>query len=132
MIVRIGRVSAIFGGKVQVNYEDLDSTSEVPMLTFNNEYSMPNVGDLVLTLHRENGSSKGYCLGTFYGISNTPDTEADYYKDLKNGAYLKNISGELTISGDDITLSCTSGDLNLKELIEKLADFETRISTLEG
>ena len=69
MTVRIGKVTNIYPsqGKVKVLYEDEGNTSlPLPMLTMNREYSMPLAGERVVTLHMENGSSKGFILSLIH------------------------------------------------------------------
>lgn len=67
MMMRIGKVTNIFpdSRKIKVLYEDEGNASlYLSVLKINGECVMPNVGDKVLTLHMENGSSKGFVLGT--------------------------------------------------------------------
>lgn len=125
MIVRVGKVTNVYAkkGKVKVLYEDTGNTSmQLPVLTMNNEYSMPAVGDRVLTLHMENGSSKGFVLGTYYGGGNTPKASSGYRKDLGGGAYIScTKGGAVTIhSSGDITFSGSSGSITLSEIISHI------------
>ena len=49
MELRVGRVIETYSqtGRVKVTYEDTDTSSlELPMLTMNNECSLPNVGSI--------------------------------------------------------------------------------------
>lgn len=124
MIVRVGKVTNVYPakGKVKVLYEDTGNTSlPLPMLTFNKEYSMPSKGDRVLTLHMENGSSKGFVLGTYYGDNNPPKTDSGYRKDLGGGAYVSCKDGGLTIHASNITLSCAAGSISVAEIISRLS-----------
>lgn len=124
MIVRVGKVTNVYPakGKVKVLYEDTGNTSlPLPMLTFNDEYSMPSKGDRVLTLHMENGSSKGFVLGTYYGDNNPPQVDSGYRKDLGGGAYIASSNGVLTIHASNITLSCSAGSITLAEIIRRLS-----------
>ena len=103
MIPRVGRVTKIYPntGKIQVMYEDNSNTSiPLPMLTMNGEYSMPAVGDKVMTMHMENGSSKGFVLGTYYGGGMQPKANNGYRKDFVKGVYVIAGSGayDLTAS----------------------------------
>lgn len=116
MLIRIGKVTNVYPskGKVKVFYEDEGNTSlELPMLTFNDEYSMPAKGDRVLVLHMENGSSKGFVLGTYYGDNNKPKASSGYRKDLGGGAYIASKNG-------DITFGCASGSITLCEIISHI------------
>ena len=91
MYMRIGKVTNIHPttGKINVMYDD-ESNASLPlaMLTLNNEYSMPEVGEKVVTIHMENGSSKGFVFGTYYGGGTQPKANAGYRKDFKGGAYV--------------------------------------------
>ena len=89
--MRIGKVTNIYPttGKIKVMYEDERSASlPLSMLTMNQEYSMPAVGDKVVTVHMANGSSKGFVLGTYYGGGMQPKANAGYRKDFGSGAYV--------------------------------------------
>ena len=130
MIVRIGKVTNVYPtkGKVKVFYEDRNQTSiEIPMMTFNNEYKMPSVGDRVLTLHMENGGSKAFCLGTYWNANNLPTTNATYKKELCGGAYIEQIGDTVTVYAPSLILSSQAGTISLASLIE----FDNRIKTLE-
>lgn len=134
MIVRIGKVTNIYPakGKVKVLYEDRKQASaEIPMLTFNEEYKMPSVGDRVLTLHMENGGSKGFCLGTYWNANKLP-TEANYKKDLGGGAYIERNDSEVVLYAPTLILSSEAGTINLDTLIEKLQELEQKVSDLEN
>lgn len=125
MNIRIGKVTNIYPnkGKVKVLYEDTGNTSlQLPVMTFNDEYSMPSVGDRVLTLHMENGSSKGFVLGTFYSDCKKPKVSSGYRKDLDGGSYIScNKNGAITIhSEENITFSCSAGSITLSEIINHI------------
>lgn len=87
MIVRVGKVTNIYpyDGKVKVLYEDTKNTSlPLSMLMVNGEYSMPKLGDKVLTIHMANGSSKGFVLGTYSGGNTQPkSTQEEFRKRLE-------------------------------------------------
>ena len=123
MLMRVGKVTNVYPstGKVKVMYEDQDNTSlPLSMLTMNNEVSMPAVGDRVLTMHMENGSSKGFVLGTYYGGNKKPKASSGYRKDLGGGAYVSCQDGKYTIHADEITLSCSAGSIKVSDIISKL------------
>ena len=151
MILRVGKVTNIYPalGKVKVLYEDVKNTSlPLPMLTMNNEYSMPAVGDRVLTVHMANGSSKGFVLGTYYGSGTTPNADSGYRKDFGNGAYVTCQNGSYLLNAADITIhaeksitfACAAGQLTLEELLtlkeqidkiaERLDDVEEQLDSL--
>lgn len=137
MLMRVGKVTSIYpaAGKVKVMYEDTNNTSlPLSMLTMNNEYSMPKVGDRVVTLHMENGSSKGFVLGTYYGGSKQPKASSGYRKDLGGGAYVTCQNGEyvlkasnVTVEADNITLSCAYGEITVENLLKRLENIERKI-----
>ena len=133
MNLRIGRVTNIdtSTGKVRVNYEDADNaTLWLYMLTFNNEVSMPNVGDMVVTLHMENGSSKGFVLGTFYGGSKKPKARSGYRKDYPGGAYTTSDHDEVTVSAQTVNLAASDirlGAHTVDEIISRIEALESRM-----
>ncbi len=101
MRTRIGKVTNVYPltGKVKVLYEDEGSASlPLSMLTMNREYHMPAVGDRVVTMHMENGSSKGFVLGTYYGGGMQPKANAGYRKDFGGGAYVTCLGGAYLLS----------------------------------
>lgn len=105
MGMRIGKVTNVFPstGKVKVVYEDERSASlPLAMLTMNREYSMPAVGDKVVTYHMENGSSKGFVLGTYYGGGMQPMANSGYRKDFGGGAYASSNGGIYLLSAGTV------------------------------
>ena len=68
--IRVGRVSSVNyeTGMARITYWDKDETvtSEFPMLNYNNEYRMPEVGQDVMVAHLSNGTSRGVILGTLW------------------------------------------------------------------
>lgn len=107
MITRIGKVTNIYPstGKVKVLYEDEESASlPLSMLTMNQEYSMPAVGDRVITMHMENGSSKGFVLGTYYGGGMQPKANTGYRKDFGSGAYVICLGGAYLLSAGSASI----------------------------
>lgn len=137
MDLRIGKVTNIYPttGKIKVMYEDERCASlPLSMLTMNNEYSMPAVGDKVVTAHMANGSSKGFVLGTYYGGGMQPKANAGYRKDFGSGAYITCDAGkyilkatDVTVEADDITLKCSYGELTVEELIKRLERIEDQL-----
>lgn len=96
--IRKGRVSAINyeTGMMRVTYRDKDDsvTQEFPMLTNNDEYRMPMVGQDVLVAHLSNGSSRGVILGTLWNKKYNPYETGEklYRKELsreKDAAYMR-------------------------------------------
>ncbi len=136
MGVRIGKVIKICpsDGRVQVLYEDVNSVSlPLPMLTMNQEYAMPCVGDRVAVLHLDNGSSKGIVLGTYYGGRIKPKADKGYRKDFGGGAYLACVEGKyilnataVIIQADELVLKCPEGEITAGEMIRRLERLEER------
>lgn len=130
MIVRIGKVTNVYPakGKIKVLYEDRNQASaEISMLTFGNEFSMPSVGDMVVTLHMENGMSRAFCLGTYWNDSKLPRTTSAYKKDLGGGAYIERNDSQVIVHAPTLIFSTDSGTISL----ETLMGLEERIKILE-
>lgn len=116
MRMRVGRVTQIYPstGKMQVLYEDEGNASlKLSMITMNQEYSMPSVGEKVLTMHMENGSSKGFVLGTYYGGGTQPKANVGYRKDFGSGAYATCVGGGYTLSAGSVKHLGGGASLNL-------------------
>ncbi len=118
--LRIGEVTQVFPeeGKVIVAYEDNDNaTVKLPLLTFNGEYLMPEVGDTVLTAHLHSGSSTGFVLGKYYSQDNEVKADLEegeiFRKDITEETYLSVTEEDLTtlitkrlrMTGDDWELA---------------------------
>lgn len=130
MGIRIGRVTNIYPstGKVKVMYEDEGSASlPLPMLTLNQEYSMPTIGDRVVTVHMENGGSKGFVLGTYYGGSMKPKADIGYRKDFGDEVYVTCNDGTYLLSAKKIRLKCVRGEITLEELLKRLERAEEHL-----
>lgn len=143
MKTRIGRVTNIYPdkAKVKVEFEDEKNTSmPIPYMTFNREYTMPKVGDRVITMHLENGSSKAFVLGTYFsgggwdprtdeGYRKDFDDEKDAYFTYKEGKYELHVpekvsffigdtevvtieSGKVTINGDLIVTQTGTANID--------------------
>lgn len=131
MIIRIGTVMKVFpdSGKVQVSFEDTDSSSlPLPLLSFNREYAMPKLGDEVITLHMQNGSSKGVCLGTYYGGDNQPKATEGYRKDLDGDVFVTAKDDILTLNADKVIFSCSYGTISVEEIMRRLERIEELLS----
>lgn len=80
----------------RVTYRDKDETvtSEFAILTNNDEYRMPQIGQNVLVSHLSNGSSRGAIIGTLWNQKYVPKETGEqlYRKDLsrrKDAAYIR-------------------------------------------
>lgn len=96
--IRVGRVSSINyeAGMARVTYRDKDDTvtCEFPILTNNDEYRMPQVGQNVVVAHLSNGSSRGAIIGTLWNQKYGPYEAGKelYRKELsrkKDAAYIR-------------------------------------------
>lgn len=114
--IRIGRVSSVNyeTGMARVTYRDKDETvtSEFPMLTNNEEYRMPEIGQQVLVAHMSNGSSRGAIIGTVWNQKNIPKESGKglYRKDLsayKDAAYIRysDETGEYLVKAANLHLN---------------------------
>lgn len=125
-IIRIGTVNSIDAenGMVSVIYQDQGGkvTQLLPYLTFNNEYNMPSIGQMVLVASLSNGSEMGVVLGTFWNQANAPGKLKDYYKELGGDAFISydGESGNLTISAEHLIFKADGSEVTLKEIKEKL------------
>lgn len=140
MTIRVGKVTNVYpkSGRVKVLYEDTNNTSvRLPLLTFNNEYKMPVVGSYVLTAHLQNGSSKGFVLGTYWSDNNSPAESGIgvYRKDMGGGVYARSSNGTYKLYASDIQLVASKGVVTVEKLIaalNRITSLEERISSLEG
>lgn len=135
--IRVGYVSSVnaAAGTIRVAYgssADGDS-DEMPYFSFGGIYKMPSKGQMVLSLHMENGSSSGIVLGMFWNGKNPPPVSGDnaFWMDLAAGAFLKAMGGNVTLKGSSITLSAGK-TITVDEIVDKLQDHEERISGLGG
>lgn len=114
--IRIGRVSSVNyeTGMARVTYRDKDETvtAEFPMLTNNEEYRMPGIGEQVLVAHLSNGSSRGAIIGTVWNQKNIPKESGKslYRKDLsayKDAAYIRysDETGEYLVKAANLHLN---------------------------
>lgn len=96
--IRVGRISSIDykAGMARVTYRDKDESvsSVFPIVTNNDEYRMPEIGQDVLVAHLSNGSSRGAIIGTIWNKKYAPVETGEklYRKDLsrkKDAAYIR-------------------------------------------
>lgn len=116
---RVGKVTKIYPGegRVKVTFEDSGSSSlPLAMLTMNKEYSMPSVGDRVVTLHMDNGTSKGFVLGTYYGGGMQPRASSGYRKDFSSGAYATCSGGAYTLKGSTVKIQGSGASVSLSSI----------------
>lgn len=137
-MLRLGRVTNVYPdqGHVKVVFEDTGNASvPLPVMTFNGEYSLPEVGSMVCVESFDNGSSKGVVLGTFYSDSNQPKASSGYRKDFtdkayataEGGAYELKSEAEATIDSGNITFKSDGGTITVAEIISRIEALEARL-----
>lgn len=137
MGLRVGKVTQVFPdeGMVKVYYEDENNASlKLNVLSFNNEYLLPPLGEYVLTAHLDNGSSKGFVLGTYYG-SLKPNATSGYRKDFNNPkdankAFATFLDNVFTLNAANITFKCSYTETSVESIIKRIEDLETAISNM--
>ena len=113
--IRIGTVSTIDyeHGMISVKYDELSGavTADMPMLSFNDEYKMPNIDDTVLVLYLSNGSSIGIVLGKIWNESNVPirTGKGVYRKDLADDVSVEYRNGVLKIKAPKVQIVSQNG-----------------------
>ena len=137
-LIRVGKISSIDAatGMAKVTYPDMDDavTADFPILTFNEEYMMPEVGESVLVLHLSNGVTEGVILGTFWNLDeHYPDVTGEnvFRKELSKKfgqAYLSYNDGTTCLKGPSVRLTCNSGSATCAQIL----DHFSRLATLEG
>ena len=121
-VIRVGFVSSRLPekGMVQVTYPDRDRmvTDYFPVLSFGNEYHIPEVNEQVLVLHLSNDVSSGVVVGAMWN---------DWYKKIGN-AVIRKCGEVIEIVSPEIILSCSSGSMTVSELI----NLKKRVDVLEA
>lgn len=136
-MIRIGKVTGIYPdeGKVQVYYEDINTTAEkLPLMTFNKEYEMPEVGDIVLSVHMDNDASTGFVLGTYYNETVKPPTDGTKYlkEMLKDKAKVECKNDTLKITAPKIEFVAGNSKVELEENIIRITSPTVKIITDNG
>lgn len=117
--IRLGLVSRVDpdNGMAAVTYPDLDgnTTVDVPVFSFTDEYKMPKVGSTVLVLHSPSGQCAAFILGHIWNKKNKcPHTGEDIWrKELAHdyGTAFMDYDGAtntLTIEAPNIVLRASS------------------------
>lgn len=142
-LIRVGRVSKIDfdNGMVAVTYPDLDDsvTSFLSVVSFNDEYKMPEVGDEVLVVHLSSGQSRGLVLGHYWNKTNLSEHtgEGVYRKEFGQdyGEAYMDYDGELEIYAPSIRLSTTAGSITVAEIIalrDQISNLAGRVAAVEA
>ena len=128
-VIRIGKVSSVDyeNGMIKVTYPDLDNavTDDLPVMSFNGEYKMPEIGKEVLVLHLSNGTAAGIALGPYWNKRNQPAESGPglYRKELGSypgEAFAKCVGGVLEINAAQIVFVTESGSVTVAELLALL------------
>lgn len=142
--IRIGKVSSVdYGrGMIKVVYPDKDGavTDDLPYISMNDEYKMPEVGKNVLVLHLSNGSAAGVVMGSYWNQGNVPPETGNalFRKEFGRAfgeAFLRYASGEMRLCGPSILFQSGSGGISVSQLIsdhERIGQLEKRVSALGG
>ena len=128
-LIRVGRVSRIdyANGMISVTYPDLDNstTSLLSVVSFNDEYKMPEIGDDVLVLHLPSGQARGLVLGKYWNSRNKPAScgAGVYRKEFASTpgeAYMEYDpdTGELLIKATSIRFVTDERDISVDDLVE--------------
>lgn len=133
-LIRVGCVSKInyTAGTIEVTYPDRDDavTDPFPVLSFNDEYKMPDIGDDVLVLHLSNGSALGVVLGPYWNEDNKPQVSGKdvYRKELSRTpgkAYMQFKDGTVDLRGPAVRLTCSSGSITVAQLLAMKAKLDS-------
>lgn len=133
-LIRVGCVSKINyeSGTIEVTYPDRDDavTDPFPVLSFNDEYKMPDIGDNVLALHLSNGSALGVVLGPYWNEDNKPQVSGKdvYRKELSRTpgkAYTQFKDGTVDLKGPAVRLTCSSGSITVAQLLAMKAKLDS-------
>ena len=143
-LIRVGRVSNIDyeSGMISVTYPDLDDavTTMLSVVSFNDEYQMPEVGDEVLALHLPSGQARGLVLGKYWNSENRPAVtgKGKYRKEFTNTAgeaYTQYSDAVLLYFAPEIKFTNSSGSITVSDLIDMksdVADLKTRMTAVEA
>lgn len=125
-LIRVGCASKINykEGTIEVTYPDRDDavTDPFPVLSFNDEYKMPDIGQDVLVLHLSNGSALGIVLGPYWNKDHKPAVSGKdvYRKEMAQTpgkAYTQYKDGTVELRGPAVRLTCSSGSITVAQLL---------------
>lgn len=134
--IRIGKISKIDyeSGMAEVTYPDMDNavTAPFPLLSFNDEYKMPQIGEEVAVLHLSNGTANGIILGPYWNLAKLPAISGENvfrkeFSKTPGQAYIQFKDGTVEYRGPAIRYVCASGTFTAAQVL-KLFD---RVGALE-
>ena len=143
-LIRVGRVSKIDyeNAMISVTYPDLDDavTSLLSVVSFNDEYQMPEVGDEVLAVHLPSGQARGLVLGKYWNSEHKPAVtgKGKYRKEYTNTpgeAYSEYSDAVLLYFAPEIRFTTESGSITVSEIIQMKNDIENltdRVAAVEA
>ena len=80
-----------------------------------------------------NGSSQGFCLGTYF--DDDYEGSGKYTKEFDEKAFVECENGEyilrcesIILEAKEVTLKCKKGIISLSELLKKLSDYEKKLN----
>ena len=129
-VSRVGYISTVNpdAGMAKVHYPETgNTTSDLPLYKFGDEYRMPKIGDQVIVIHLSNDSSSGIILGKFWDETDPPKEKEGYRKGFHGRAFEKVQENIYTLHADEIILEGSAGSISLSKLIS----LEKRIEALE-
>ena len=129
-VSRVGYISTVNpdAGMAKVQYPETgNTTSDLPIYKFGDEYRMPEIGDQVIVIHLSNDSSSGIILGKFWDETDPPKEKEGYRKGFYGRAFEKVQDNIYTLHADEIILEGSAGSISLSKIIA----LEKRIEALE-
>lgn len=95
-------------------------TGEMPVFCPANEYYMPAIGDKVAVLYTGRGASDGLILGKTWNERNKPPVSEGVYKDMGEGASIRQQGGVMTLTD-------AGGSISVGDIIRRIESLEERV-----
>jgi len=135
-MTRIGIVSSVDTEKgmarVTFGNDNLTTTDLMPILTFNDEYRMPEVGTNVAVILLDNDIYDGIILGNFWSDVNRPDSAKMYKKTYNGNASLSvDDDGVFTVQAKKIVLKSDNVDIDTTNYNIKAEKTEIKTTTAD-
>lgn len=116
LLIEFGYINTVdpTKGTATVNFKARDTISgDMQIFAPAGEYYMPDLGEQVIVIRTGIGASDGVILGKVWSENNPPPVDEGVYKDMGNGAFIKQ-------SGGTLTLTDKSGSVTIKDIITRL------------
>lgn len=123
LLVEFGYINTVnsVAGTASVNFKSRKVISgEMQIFAPAGEYYMPKQGDQVVVIRTGRGASDGVILGGFWNEKNPPPVSSGVYKDMGNGASIKQSEGTITFTD-------AGGSISVGEIISRLKKLEAAI-----